>query len=267
MSIAKTASPRCVALVGPYLSGKTSLLESLLAACEAIPRKGVVRDGTAVGDQSAEARAREMGVEMNLAHARFMDDDWRFIDCPGSVELHQESLDALAVCDAAVVVCEPEIERAAIVAPLLRYLEDSDIPHVLFINKIDATERRLRDVLATLQQHSGLPLVLRQVPIRDNDAVTGYVDLVSERAYRYKEGEASDLIKLPETVADRAAEARGEMLESVADFDDDLLEKLIADTNPDKEEVYADLAKELRENLIVPVVMGGRWTTTACAAF
>ena len=256
MSIAKTASPRCVALVGPYLSGKTSLLESLLAACEAIPRKGVVRDGTAVGDQSAEARAREMGVEMNLAHARFMDDDWRFIDCPGSVELHQESLDALAVCDAAVVVCEPEIERAAIVAPLLRYLEDSDIPHVLFINKIDATERRLRDVLATLQQHSGLPLVLRQVPIRDNDAVTGYVDLVSERAYRYKEGEASDLIKLPETVADRAAEARGEILESVADFDDDLLEKLIADTNPDKEEVYADLAKELRENLIVPVVMG-----------
>jgi elongation factor G len=256
MSIAKTASPRCVALVGPYLSGKTLLLESLLAACDAIPRKGAVRDGSAVGDQSAEAKAREMGVEVNIAHARFMDDEWRFIDCPGSVELHQESLDALAVCDAAVVVCEPEIERAAIVAPLLRYLEDSDIPHVLFINKIDATERRLRDVLATLQQHSGLPLVLCQVPIRDGDTVTGYVDLVSERAYRCKEGEASDLIKLPETVADRAAEARGEMLESVADFDDDLLEKLIGDISPGKEEVYADLAKELRKNLIVPVVMG-----------
>ncbi len=256
MSDARSAAPRCVALVGPYLSGKTSLLESLLAASGAIPRKGTVKDGTAVGDTSPEARARQMTVEMNVAHARFMDDDWRFIDCPGSIELLQDSLDALAVADAAVVVVEPEIARAAIIAPVMKYLEDAGIPHVLFVNKMDATENRARDVMAALQAHSNLPLVLRQVPIRERDHVAGYVDLVSERAYHYKEGEPSDLIPLPDEMNGRADEARAEMLESLADFDDHLLEQLIEEAVPEKQEIYADLAKDLRDNLIVPVVLG-----------
>ena len=165
-------------------------------------------------------------------------------------------MDALSVADAAVVVCEPEIERAAVIAPVLKYLEDAGVPHVLFINKMDDTENRVRDVLAALQAHSSLPLVLRQVPIRDGEDVTGYYDLVSERAYHYKEGEASDLIPLPESMTGRAEEARAEMLESLADFDDALLEKLIEETRPDKSEVYADLAADLSGNLIMPVVLG-----------
>jgi elongation factor G len=256
MSDARSAAPRCVALVGPYLSGKTSLLEALLSATGAIARKGSVKEGTAVGDSSPEARAREMGVELTLAHAEYLGDQWRFLDCPGSVELQQEAMDALAVADAAVVVCEPEVERAAIVAPILKHLEDAGIPHILFINKMDTTENRVRDVLAALQDYSNLPLVLRQVPIREAEAINGYIDLVSERAYRYKEDDASDLIPLPEDMTERAIEARTEMLESVADFDDKLLEKLIEDAVPEKQEIYTDLAKELRENLIVPVVLG-----------
>ncbi|MGE0650778.1 MAG: elongation factor G [Alphaproteobacteria bacterium] len=256
MSEARSTTPRCVALVGPYLSGKTTLLESLLYVSGSRHRKGTIKDGTTVGDTSAEARARQMGVEVNVAHGEFMGDQWRFLDCPGSVELLQEAMDALSVADAAVVVCEPEIDRAAVVAPILRYLEDIGVPHVLFINKMDNTENRVRDVLAELQHRSTLPLVLRQVPIRDGDGVSGYCDLVSERAYRYKEGEASDLIPLPEDMTTRTTEARAEMLESLADFDDKLLEKLIEDTMPAKGEVYADLARDLGQNLIVPVVLG-----------
>ena len=256
MSEAHTSTPRCVALVGPYLSGKTTLLQSLLHVCGARSRKGSVGNGSSVGDTSAEAKSRKMGVDLNLAHGSFMDDEWRFIDCPGSVELRQDMMDALSVADAAVVVCEPEIERAAVIAPVLKYLEDAGVPHVLFINKMDDTENRVRDVLAALQAHSSLPLVLRQVPIRDGEDVTGYYDLVSERAYHYKEGEASDLIPLPESMTGRAEEARAEMLESLADFDDALLEKLIEETRPDKSEVYADLAADLSGNLIMPVVLG-----------
>jgi elongation factor G len=256
MSAARSTTPRCVALVGPYLSGKTTLLESLLYVSGTRHRKGTIKDGTTVGDTSAEARAREMGVEVNVAHGEFMGDQWRFLDCPGSVELLQEAMDSLSVADAAVVVCEPEIDRAAVVAPILRYLEDIGVPHVLFINKMDSTENRVRDVLAELQHRSKLPLVLRQVPIREGDGVSGYCDLVSERAYHYKEGEASDLIPLPDDMTSRTGEARAEMLESLADFDDKLLEKLIEDTTPEKSEVYADLARDLAQNLIVPVVLG-----------
>ena len=85
--------------------------------------------------------------------------------------------------------CEPEVERALTISPLFRFLDEHKIPHMIFINKMDTANARVREVLAALQSVSQRPLVLRQVPLRDAEGeVTGYVDLVSERAYRYKPG-------------------------------------------------------------------------------
>ena len=251
-----SSSPRCVALVGPYLSGKTTLLESLLAATEAIPRKGTIKDGNTVGDFSPAARSRNMSVEVNVATTSYMDERWTFIDCPGSIEFAHEARTALMVADAAVVVCEPTVERAMTLAPLLKFLDDKQIPHLLFLNKVDAIEIRIRDALAALQAVSARPLVLRQVPIREGDAVTGYVDLISERAYHYNPGRASDLVPLPQSMADRQNEARQGLLEKLADFDDKLLEQLLEDTVPSKEDIYAHLARNLAADRIVPVLLG-----------
>jgi elongation factor G len=247
---------RCVAIVGPYLSGKTTLLESLLHVAGAIHRKGSVTEGTTVGNYSPEARARQMGVEMNLAHTNYLGDEWRFVDCPGSVEFGQETLNALACADAAVVVCEPAPERAVTLAPVIKHLEDRKIPHILFINKMEDLTTPVPDVLAALQQVSDLPLVLRQVPIHEGEGVTGYVDLVSQRAYHYNADAVSDLVPLPVDMAEPTAEARNEMLEFLANFNDELLEKLLEEDIPDASDIYADLAKDLQGNLIVPVVLG-----------
>ena len=247
---------RCVALVGPYLSGKTTLLESLLHVCGAIHRKGSLTEGTTVGNFSPEARARQMSVEMTVAHGEYLGDEWRFLDCPGSVEFAQDSFNAVACADAAVVVCEPAPERAVTVAPILKQLEDAGIPHVLFINKMDEANSTVGEVLAALQQVSNLPLVLRQVPIRGEDEITGYVDLVSGRAYQYKADAPSELIQLSDDMTDETSVARNEMLESLADYNDELLEQLLEDVIPENADVYADLAKVLQGNLIVPVVLG-----------
>lgn len=91
------SAPRCAALVGPYLSGKTSLLESLLFAAGAIGRKGSIKEGNTVGDSTPEARARKMSVEVSAASAEFLGEPWTFLDCPGSVELGQETQHALMV--------------------------------------------------------------------------------------------------------------------------------------------------------------------------
>ncbi|NNG04363.1 MAG: elongation factor G, partial [Inquilinus sp.] len=248
--------PRCVALVGPQSSGKTTLLESMLFAVEATSRKGSIKDGTTVGDHSEEARARGMSTEISLASFRYLDDDWTLIDCPGSVELAQEAQNALMCVDAAVIVCEPDVDRAVALGPLLRFLDEMSIPHMLFLNKMDAASVRVSEALQALQSVSGRPLVLRQVPIREGEHVTGYVDLVSERAYHYKPGEASDLVKLPDSVAAREREARQGMLESLADFDDALLEQLLEDLQPAKAEIYQQLSNDLAEDLIVPVLLG-----------
>jgi len=252
------AGHRCVALVGPYLSGKTTLMEALLFAGGSIPRRGSVRDGTTVGDHVAEARARQMSTELNVADAKFLDDTWTILDCPGNVELLYETQQAMLAADVAVVVCEPEVDRAVTVSALLRFLDRHNIPHMIFINKLDAAGAgRVRDILAALQSHSERPLVLRQVPLRGGESeVTGYVDLVSERAYRYRPGQASDLIPLPDGFWDNEAQTRTELVEKLADFDDALLEQLLEDTQPSKEEIYRHLAQDLRKDLIVPVFLG-----------
>jgi elongation factor G len=251
------STPRCVALVGPYLSGKTTLMESMLFVSGTTSRRGSVRDGNSVGDHVTEARARSMSTELNVANATFLDDPWTILDCPGSVELLYEAQQAMLVADAVVVVCEPEVERAITVSALLHFLSRRNIPHMLFINKLDTASARVRDVLAALQSVSERPLVLRQVPLRGADSeVTGYVDLVSERAYRYRPGQPSDLIPLPDDFWDREAETRTSLVEKLADFDDALLEQLLEDVQPSKEDIYQHLTQDFQKNLIVPVFVG-----------
>jgi len=253
----KTVSlPRAAALVGPFSSGKTSLLEALLFRAEAIPRQGRIKDGNTVGDASAEARARLMSVEPNLASVEFMGEKWSFVDCPGSVEFQQDAYNALLAVDAAIVVCEPDPARAVMVAPLLKFLDEHKVPHLLFVNKMDNGGIRLKETLEALQAVSERPLVLREVPIRDGDKVTGYVDLVSERAYKYRPGQKSDLIKIPDSARAEEQAARQEMLEHLADFDDHLMEELLEDVAPPSDEVYGDLARDLADDLIVPVFFG-----------
>ncbi len=252
---------RAVALCGPYLSGKTSLLESILYATGAIGRRGSTRAGTSIGDGAAEARKRGMGTEINVASVDYLGDHWTFLDVPGSIEFQHDAMAALAVCDAAVVVCEPSPERVVALAPLLKAIEDRHIPHIFFINKIDSAEARVRDMLAALQSVSSRKLVLRQVPIRQvaadgSEQAVGYVDLVSERAYRYRTSGASDLIEMPAEILPRESEARREMLETLSEFDDTLLEQLIEDVAPEKSLIYRDLHDEFGSDKIAPVLIG-----------
>ena len=248
--------PRCAAIVGPYQSGKSTLLESLLFTCGAVERRGTQREGNIVADASAEARARNMSIEISAASADYLGERWHFIDCPGSLEFMQDTHGALMAADVAVVVCEPEVERAQGLAPLLHLLDSQGIPHMIFINKMDVAATRVREILEALQSVSARPLVLREVPIRDGDSVSGYVDLVSERAYTYKPGEFSDLVPLPESAGARYSEARQIMLESLADFDDALLEQLLEDVVPSKEEIYQHLTRDFQADSIVPVFVG-----------
>lgn len=248
---------RCAALAGPYLSGKTTLLESLLFAAGAVTRKGSVRDGNTVGDPSAEARVRQMSVEVNLASFEYLGERWNILDCPGSVELTCETQSALVAADVAVIVAEAAPEKAVLLAPLFKFLDDHQIPHILFINKVDALgELRVRDVVQAYQAVSERKLVLREVPIREGGRITGFVDLVSERAWHFNPHKPSELVPLPDSLKDRESEARQEMLEAVADYDDALLEKLLEEVRPEADEVYERLARELAEDLIVPVFFG-----------
>lgn len=251
-----STTPRTVMLCGPYLSGKTSLFEALLVETGALKRHASPNSSFSIADAAPEAKAHEMSTELNIATTTYLGEEWTFIDCPGSGELVQGMRNAMQVADLAVLVADPDPAKAVTLDSYVKLLEAEGIPHLIFINKFDKREVSVRDLMEAFQAVSSQPLVLREVPIREADKITGFVDLVSERAYHWEEGKASSLIKFPANLAQRETEARIEMLEHLADFDDELLEKLLEDIAPSSDEIYADLAADLANNLVVPVFFG-----------
>ena len=263
MNGGRRGGPRCVALVGPFGSGKTTLLEAILERTGAVTRAGTVAAGTSVGDASQEAREHHMGVELNVAECEFLGDQYTFLDCPGSVEYLFETKAVLAGVDVAVVVAEADEKKIPALQLTLRMLEDREIPHILFLNKLDKTEGGVRDVLELMQPASRVPLVLRQIPLVKQGTVYGSIDLALKRAYVWREHAASVAEEIPDAEKSAEVEARYQMLERIADYDDHLMEELLSDVAPPRDEVFDDLAKELRSGLICPVFSGAAERGTA----
>ncbi|MBV8567193.1 MAG: elongation factor G [Methylobacteriaceae bacterium] len=252
----RTTGPRLIAIVGPFQSGKTTLLESILVRGGGLQRQGRVQDGTTIGDASPEARAHAMSVEANVASAEYLGDRYTFLDCPGSIEFLQDMRHAVPVCDAAVVVCEADARKIPALQLILHELEDLNVPRLLFLNKIDQATARVRETLAMLQPASRTPLLLRQIPIWQNGTATGFVDLALERAFVYREHAPSTVVDLPNDDSERQKDARYSMLERLADYDDELMEQLIGDIEPPRDRIFDGLARDLRAGHVVPLLIG-----------
>ncbi|MYZ48837.1 elongation factor G [Propylenella binzhouense] len=253
---ARTSGPRCIAIVGPFASGKTTLLEEILARNGVVERPGSVTAGNTVGDGSREARLHAMSVECNVADSAFMGDDYTFIDCPGSVEFGFEMEPVLAAVDAAIVVAEPDEKKIPALQVILRGLEERGIPRLLFLNKIDRATLRVREALSLLQPASRTPLVLRQIPIWKDGIATGFIDLALDRAFVYREHAPSEVISVAGVDEARRKEARFTMLETLADHDDALMEQLLEEIEPPRDAIFGDLVREMRDGVIVPVFIG-----------
>ena len=260
-SLGRTAATRAIALIGPAGTGKTSLAEALLYASGAITRQGSVEAGTSVGDASPEARARRGSTEINLLHFDYLDDRFALVDTPGGVGFAADGLAALPAVDLAIVVVDPDAARATLAEPFLRRIDELGIPHVIFVNKIDgARAGSVREVLEALQPMSREPLAMRQFPIRDGATVVGYVDVALERAYRYRAGRESECIAIPIELTAREKEERQKLLETLADFDDTLMEALLMDEEPERSLIVADMAADTGRNKVVPVMFGSATT-------
>jgi elongation factor G len=168
---------RVIALVGPAGAGKTDLAEALLFASGTLPRQGSTGQGSSVGDTNAEARARGGSTELNLMHFDYLGDAFAIVDAPGSIGFKADADRAIAACDLAIVVVDPDATRAALAAPALRMLDEQGIPHLIFVNRIDQAHGSIHELLEALQPFSVSPLIARQIPIRSGDKISGFVDL------------------------------------------------------------------------------------------
>ena len=192
-----------------------------------------------------EARDHAMSVEANVGSVDYLGDRFTFIDLPGSIEFAQDARAVLPLCDAAVVVCEADARKVPALQMILRELEEMRLPRFLFLNKIDLATATLGDTLALLQPASRTPLLLRQLPIWQNGVATGFIDLALERGFLYREHAPSTVVPMPTAEAPAGRQARYSMLEKLADYDDELMEELLGDIEPPRDQIFDDLAKEL----------------------
>lgn len=229
---------RVFTVLGPSQSGKSTLIDGLVGLEEQRP---VTLDIPGV------AKVSQFG---------FMGDDWTAVDIAGGAENLSTAGPALAASDAAVLCVGADPDAAVLAAPYFRLIEEAGVPCFLFVNKVDAASGRISEVVSALQSYCRHGIVLRQVPIREDGHVVGAIDLISERAWEYQEGKPSSLVEIPESVAGREKEARVELLEALADFDDGLLEQLIEDQTPLTEDVYHTATEALQHHDLVPALLG-----------
>ena len=249
-------SSRCITIVGPSQSGKTSLMESIAHVCKQTHGKGQVKDNNTLSDHLTEEHELKMSISMGVSNVQFMDEEYTFIDCPGSSEFFNEFLQAARISDLCVVVIEPVKDKVLSLVPYFYYLNKMNIPHILFINKIDNINFDIKDFLGTIQEYSSTPLVIRQIPIREKDKIIGIADVIHERAYAFEKDKPSQIIKIPEQLSSVRLEIREKVLETLADFDDTLMEKILEDIPTSNEEIYENLKKDIASNKIVEVLTG-----------
>ncbi|HME82922.1 MAG TPA: elongation factor G [Candidatus Eremiobacteraceae bacterium] len=252
MAAPAAAGIRNVAFVGPHHSGKTTLVEALLAHAGATPRKGSVTDGTSTTDHDPESHAHQMSVTPSFAHLQTDGVRINIIDCPGAVDFFEETKFALLGADAAVVVVEADPTRIPQVEILLDHLEARKMPHCFVVNRLDRPGADFPATYAALRQRFGNHVVAEQLPIGQGESFAGFVDVVSLKAYSYGEGGAATPSTLPEHFADKTHE---ELLEALADYDDHLMEEILEGQEPPAEEVERDLVADVSTDKIIPVLV------------
>ncbi len=252
MATPAAAGIRNVAFVGPHHSGKTTLVEAILALAGAVPRKGTVIDGTATTDHDPESHNHQMSVAPNFAHLETDGVRVNIIDCPGAVDFFEETKLALLGADAAVIVVEADPNRIPQVELLVEHVESRKMPHCFVINRLDRPGADFPGTYALLRQRFGNHVVAEYLPIGQGENFAGYVDVIGIQAYAYGDGGKPAPTTLPEHFADKSHE---ELLEALADFDDHLMEEILEGQEPPPDEVERDLTADVSEDKIVPVLV------------
>jgi elongation factor G len=252
MAATQAQGIRNVAFVGPHHSGKTTLVEALLALTQAIPRKGSVVEGTATTDHDPESHAHQMSVAPNFAYLQSGGVRVNIIDCPGAVDFLEETKFALQAVDAAIVVVEADPNRLPQVETLVDHLESLDMPHCFMINRLDRPGADFVATYSSLRQRFGNHVVAEQAPIGQGENLSGFIDVVAMKAFKYQDGPSTSTT-LPEHLADKNHE---ELLEALADFDDHLMEEILEGQEPPLDEIEHDLEADVSSDKIIPVIVG-----------
>jgi elongation factor G len=254
MKVYDAASLRNVALVGHSGSGKTQLVSALLFDAGAVNRLGKVDEGTTVTDYDEEAIARKHTLSAGVAYAEWNKVKINFIDTPGMANFLSDARAALRVADAALVVVDAVSGVEVSTEKVWAAADELGIPRMVVLNRVDRERASLERSLESLRAVFGRIVIPIQLPIGEEKAFKGVVDLVAMKAYTFVDGKPSEGA-VPADLASAAQTARDALIEMVAEADDALMEKFFDAGTLTQDELVAGLKRGIAAAKIVPLVL------------
>jgi elongation factor G len=251
---------RNVALVGHRGSGKTSLHEALLFQAGAVNRLGSVLDGTTVSDADSDEKSRQMSIAAALTSFQWDDRKVNLIDTPGDSSFIADALGALRVCESAIFVINGVMGVEVHTTRLWQRAAELDLARLIFVNMLDRERADFFRALDSLKSAFGPHVVATEIPIGSEHEISGLIDLVDMKAYRYEDGtptrDNSTEIPIPDELVAQAEEYREKLMDEVAENSDALMERYLEGEEISHEEIVAALKDGTNHGAIFPVTCG-----------
>ncbi|MDQ6819484.1 MAG: elongation factor G [Actinomycetota bacterium] len=249
---------RNVALVGHRGTGKTSLHEALMFGAGAVNRLGSVVDGTTVSDTDPDEKARQMSISAALSSFEWQDRKVNLLDTPGDPSFVADALGSLRVCESAVFVVNAVMGVEVHTARLWQRAAELDLARLVFVNMLDRERADFFRALEALKSAFGQHVVATEIPIGSEHEVSGVIDLVDMKAWRY-EGSGRDNcteIPIPEEMSAQAQEYREKLMDEVSESSDALMERYLEGEEISHEEIVAALKDGTNHGALFPVTCG-----------
>lgn len=242
---------RNIVLVGHGGCGKTMLAEAILYNTKAVERFGQVDDGTALLDHDPEEVKRKISINTSLAPAEFDEHKINLIDTPGFFDFIGEVKSGIRVADAGIVVLCAASGLEVGTEKVWNYLDERDLPRIVFVNKMDRENANFQQVLQSLKSKYGQRVIPLQIPIGAAESFKGIVDIITGKAFI--DGKEAEI---PTELKDEVEDYYHQLIEAVAETDDDLLTKYLEGEELTHEEVITGFRRGTTNNQIIPVLCG-----------
>jgi elongation factor G len=256
MKVYRAEQIRNVALISHVGAGKTSLVDAALYDSGTVTRQGKVDDGTSISDYDPDELKRHMSLNVKALPVEWKDHKINFIDTPGYADFAGEVKAGLRVADAALVVVTAEKGVEVGTELTWQYADERKLPRMVFINKLDRENTSFDQALESLRKQFGIRVVPLQLPIGEQSAFRGVVDLVSQKAYTFEGGNKVQEIPVPTEIKARISTYREQLIESAVESDDAMMEKFLEGEELSDEEILSVVKLGTRSGQLIPVLCG-----------
>lgn len=247
----KTEQIRNVVLLSHVGAGKTSLSEAMLFDAGHISRLGRVEDGTTTSDWDPDEQKRHSSTGTSVLPVEWQGHKLNILDAPGYADFVGEMKSAARVADLALILVDAAGGVEVGTELVWGYAGEANLPRMLLVNRLDRENTDFPRVLTQLRQMFGNRVVALQLPVGAQHGFTGVVDLLERKAYLGPEGRVAPV---PDDLADTVERLREQLVEAIAEVDDELVAKYLDGAELSVEELRAALRKAVAQQVVYPVL-------------